>query len=450
MSEILIRHASLEGSTKDILVRNGVISAIANDLVAPPDVEVFDAEGLLVWPGMVNTHHHLAQSILKGMPSGINSNLNDWLIKVPFSAWPHFDAETMYVAAMIGFSELLRSGCTTCADHHYLYQKDYGPELESAVLSAAEDIGIRFVLCRGGATSTGSHLGLTNSGLIVNEDLDTMLLRLQDTLHNWHDPTPESMRRLVVAPTSLVHGAEPDHLRVLAEFAVEHDLRRHSHLLEVKRDEEITQQKYGMSAASYAEDVGWLGPDVWYAHLVHTDEDALAKFAESGTGIAHCPTSNCRLGSGIAPVVAMAAAGIPVSLGVDGSASAESGSMANEAMLTWLLHRAIDGASSTSLDQVKQWSTLGGANILGLNIGRISIGACADLIFFDLSEPRYAGLWMPEYAPIVCGEPVQIARTMINGRWRVIDGQLVDTDIKELLLKAEEKIRGLSNRIARV
>ncbi len=447
MTTILIRRANVDGEVTDILVRDGLIDAIGEDLHPPTGADEFDAHGLMVWPGMVNTHHHLAQSILKGMPAGIDADLNDWLPAVPFSAWPHFDAQTIYAAALVGFSELLRSGCTTCADHHYLYQAHLGPELEAALLQAAREVGIRFVLCRGGATTAGSHLGLTQTA-IVNEDIDTMLSRLQDTLQTWHDPGPHSLQRLVVAPTSLIHGCEPEHLGLLGEFAREHGLKRHSHLLEVARDEEVAQEKYGMSAAAFAQDVGWLGEDVWYAHLVHTDKDALTRLSKSGTGIAHCPTSNCRLGSGIAPVPAMAAAGMPVSVGVDGSASAESGSMANEAMHTWLLHRAADGPQATTLAQVRHWCTAGGADVLGLDTGRIRVGACADLVFYDLSDPRYAGVWMPEYAPVLCGEPVRVARAMVHGRWRVADGELLDIDAHRVSAGAVEQLQALRLRMA--
>lgn len=402
---------------------SGLIDAVGPQLDTR-STEVVDIEGCVLWPGMVNTHHHLAQSILKGMPAGINCDLNEWLPAVPFAAWPHFDADTLYAAACVGFSELLLSGCTTCADHHYLYQQHYGEELEDALLQAAQDVGVRMVLCRGGATTSGSHLGLLQSN-IVNEDLDTMLKRLDDTRLRRHDPAANAMLKLVVAPTSLIHGSPPEHLMELSRFARSHGLRLHSHLLEVPRDNEVALDSYGMSALDYAESIEWLGDDVWFAHLVHVDDHGLAKLAATGTGIAHCPTSNCRLGSGISRVVEMAAAGVPVSLGVDGSASAESGSISNEAMLAWLLHRAVHGAAATTLDQVMHWATAGGAQLLGLDAGRIEAGACADLVVYDLSNPRYAGVWQPAFAPILCGEPVCVDKAMINGRWVVEDNRVL-------------------------
>ncbi len=446
MPVTLIQNARWGDGTLDVLVDDDRIAALGAQLDVPATAEVFDATGLVLWPGMVNTHHHLAQSILKGMPSGIDADLNAWLPAVPFSAWPHFDPETLYAAALVGFTELLRSGCTTCADHHYLYQQHMGPELEEALLEAAAAVGIRFVLCRGGATTAGSHLGLSDAP-IKNEPIETMLERLKDTLHRWHDPSPYSMRRLVVAPTSLVHGCEPAHLKELGAFAREHGLKRHSHLLEVVRDEEVAQAKYAKSAINYAEEAGWLGDDVWYAHLVHVDDRALAKLAETRTGIAHCPTSNCRLGSGVSPVPAMARAGVPVSIGVDGSASAESGSMANEAMLAWLLHRAVGGADATTLGEVQVWCTEGGADILGLDTGRIRVGACADLVFYDVSHPRYAGVWQPGFAPVLCGEPVKVARAMVNGQWRVFNGEVPGFGAVSVAEQAGRQLKRLQNRM---
>lgn len=423
---------------------SGLIEAVGPQLDVEGS-EVVDIEGCLLWPGMVNTHHHLAQSILKGMPAGINCDLNQWLPAVPFAAWPHFDADTLYAAACIGFSEMLLSGATTCADHHYLYQLHYGEELEDALLQAAQDVGIRMVLCRGGATTSGSHLGLLQAN-IVNEDLDTMLKRLDDTRLRRHDPAANAMLKLVVAPTSLIHGSPPHDLVELSRYARSHGLKLHSHLLEVPRDNDVAWDSHGMSALDYAESIEWLGEDVWFAHLVHVDDPGLAKLAATGTGIAHCPTSNCRLGSGISRVTEMAAAGVPVSLGVDGSASAESGSMANEAMLAWLLHRAVQGPSATTLEQVAGWATEGGARLLGLDTGRIEIGACADLVVYDLSSQRYAGVWQRAFAPVLCGEPVRVDKVMINGRWVVEDNRTlglpdnVETLIRNAFTKLKAKL----------
>jgi len=443
---ILVRHASVDGDLIDLLIEAGRIAAMGPDLDAPPDVETFDARGLVLWPGMVNTHHHLAQSMLKALPGGIDKGLADWLPAVPYAAWPHIDPETLHTAALIGFSELLRSGCTTCADHHYLYDDRDPSEFEDALVSAARQTGMRFVLCRGGATAAGTHTGMVRAG-IVGETLETWLARLEGTARALHDPSPHALVKVAVAPTSLVHSVGPDDLIALAEFARARGLRLHSHLKEVARDDEIARARHGMNALAYAESVGWVGEDVWFAHLVHLDEADLALLARTGTAVSHCPTSNLRLGSGICPIPALADRGVRISLGVDGSASSESGSMANEAMLTFLLHRGTDGPTATTADAVRYWATRGGADVLGLDTGRLAVGAAADLVFYDLSEHRYDGLWMREHAPVICGEPVRVARAMVAGRWTVVDDHVIGVDDDALTERARAARSLLASRL---
>lgn len=438
-AELIIRSALTPEGVCDVHIRGNRIHRVGPQLPVVSGVPELDASGLLLWPGLVNTHHHLVQSILKGVPAALHSDLNEWLPRVPFAAWPYVTPETVYAAARIGFAELLRAGCTTCADHHYLYDDSaVSMEREAALLQAARETGIRFVLCRGGATIAGTHKGLSAAGRLT-ESLDTWLDRLQETRQRWHDPAPDSMTRLVVAPTSIIHTSTPADLEALAHFARAANLRMHSHLLEVPYDEEMARALRGMSAVAYAESTGWLGEDVWFAHLVHADADAIARLGRTRTGIAHCPVSNCRLGSGIAPVPAMAAAGMQISIGVDGSASAESGSMINELMQTWLIHRAAGGAAATDAARVLHWATAGGADVLGLNVGRLVEGACADLSLFRLDEPRFMGLWTPQLAPVLCGEPVIAERVMVNGVWVVESGQVLGIDRAQLAHSARRE-----------
>lgn len=447
-TNLVIRNALTTTGTRDLHVRGNRIASIAPTLPEVPGATELDATGLLLWPGLVNTHHHLVQSILKGVPAALQSDLNDWLPRVPFAAWPFVTAETVYTAARIGFAELLRAGCTTCADHHYLYDGTaLSMEREAALLQAAREVGIRFVLCRGGATTTGTHKGVAKSSDLV-ESLDVQLARLDGTRAAWHDPAPDSMTRLVVAPTSLVHTSDPQHLRLLAGYAREYGLRMHSHLLEVGHDEDMAQAVHGMSAIAYAESVEWLGEDVWFAHLVKADEAGVARLGRTRTGIAHCPVSNCRLGSGVASLPAMQAAGVQIGIGVDGSASAESGSMVNELMLAWLLHRAGGGPSATSADEVMHWATAGGGALLGLNVGQLVEGACADLCLYRLNEPRFYGLWSPALAPVLCGEPIVAERVMVNGRWVVDSGRAIGIDMAQLADSARrERLRLMDSMI---
>ncbi|WP_372971712.1 amidohydrolase family protein [Marinobacter sp.] len=426
----------------DIRVQDGRITELGRSL-APSPVEpetVIDASGCVIWPGLVNSHHHLAQSIMKGVPAGLNQGLGEWLSSVPYRFWPKVTPELMYHAARLGLYELIRSGASTCADHHYLYHATTSPELEESVWQAAEELGVRLVLCRGSATETGSHEGMIEHR-IKPETIDQVIDRLDATRKKHHQSGPDAMKKLVVAPTSLIHSSTPDGLKAQAGWARQHGLKMHSHLLEVKFDEIQAREKYHQNAIDYAEACDWLGPDVWYAHLVHSDDRAIERLAATGTGIAHCPTSNCRLGSGIAPVVDMQKAGVPISLAVDGSASAESGSMLQELNLAWLIHRAAHGPDVTTLEQVLDWGTRGGAKLLGLqDTGSLAVGMQADLVLYDIDQPRFAGVHSPLVAPLMCGEPVHVRDSFVQGRRIVEDGRVTGVDERELTSKVQEGV----------
>jgi len=430
---------------QDLLIEGHRIRAVGPALDVPAAARRLDLAGKLVWPGLVNTHHHLAQTLLKAVPAGLDEPLAGWLPAVPYAAWPHLTPEIFYAAARLGLFELLRAGGTTCADHHYLYGAETSPELEAALWQAADELGLRLVLCRGGATVSRSHPGMRRSSL-APETAAQWLERLEATVRRHHDPTPEALRRVVVAPTSLVHGAPPALMKELRDFARRHGLRRHSHLLEVAADDDAAQALHGYRALDYADEIGWLEEDVWYAHLVHLEPEDVPRLARRGVGLAHCPTSNCRLGSGVAPAPALAAAGAPVSLGVDGAASAEPASPVSEMALAWLLHRAVGGAAATDARQVAHWATAGGAAVLGLNTGRLAAGCAADLAIYDLEQPRLAGLWQPELAPVLCGEPLSASDVMVHGRWVLRDGAPPGIDPDLLRREAAQARRRLQER----
>ncbi|QJQ95637.1 MULTISPECIES: amidohydrolase family protein [Halomonadaceae] len=444
----LIRNAtaiftSQASNATDIRIRDNRIVEIGDDLMVQEHERIIDAQGCVIWPGLVNTHHHLAQSILKGVPEGLNQGLGDWLGSVPYRFWPKITPELMYHAARLGLYELLCSGATTCADHHYLYHRNTSPEVEAAVWQAADELGIRLVLCRGGATEAGSHKGMARHA-IEPESVEQIVMRLENTRKQQHQPAADAMRRLVVAPTSLVHSSTPDALKTLAAYAREHGLRRHSHLLEVGFDDIQAREKYAMRAIDYAAECDWLGEDVWYAHLVQSDAYTIARLAETGTGIAHCPTSNCRLGSGVAPVPEMARLGVPISLGVDGSASSESGSMLQELNLTWLLHRAVGGPEATRLETILEWGSRSGAAILGLHdVGEIAVGKVADLVLYDIDQPRFAGVHVPLMAPLLCAEPTTVKYSFVNGRVIIEDGNVLGLEQRELTQQVCESVSKL-------
>ncbi|MEP0357289.1 amidohydrolase family protein [Paraglaciecola sp.] len=416
----------------DIRISQGFISEIGQGLVARKNETLINATNCIAYPGLINTHHHLAQSVLKGIPAGLNTRLGDWLAAVPYRFWPHIDAQLMYDAATLGLAELLRSGATTCCDHHYLYHASVSPEIEDALWQAASDIGMRLVLCRGGATSIGSHKGL-QGGSIQPETVTKMVSRLDDTRSRYHQVGANAMRRLVVAPTSLIHSTQPEDLKVLAAYARSNSLKMHSHLLEVDFDEQQSRTLYGKSAVQYAEECEWLGKDVWFAHLVKASTQDINLLARTGTSISHCPTSNCRLGSGIAPVIAMENSGMNITLGVDGSASAENASMIQELNLAWLLHRSIHGPEATSAEQIVKWGSQNAAKLLGLDaIGEIKVGKAADIVLFDMSHYRYWGNHSQTLSPVIAGEPVSVKTALVNGEMVLSNGEIKGIDLDKV------------------
>lgn len=433
----------------DIRIRDGLIHELGNALLPDSDETTIDASHCVIYPGMVNTHHHLFQSILKGVPEGLSHGLDEWLVSVPFRFWPDITPQLMYHSAKLGLFELLRSGATTCADHHYLYHADTSAEMEDALWQAADDLGIRLVLCRGSSTTRGSHSGMRSS-TIKPETMDQLLTRMEHSRTHYHQESDMAMRKLVMAPTSLIHSSTADDLRLCADYARQHGLKLHSHLLEVEFDEIAAKQNYGMRAIDYAEQCHWLGDDVWFAHLVHSDKDVIQKLASTGTGIAHCPTSNCRLGSGIAPVLAMQEAGMNITLGVDGSASAESGSMLQEANLAWLIHRAaIQNAQATSPLEVINWASKNGAERLGLSgTGEIKVGKAADLVAYNIDTPRMSGVHSKLEAPLICGEPVDIQYSFIQGNMVIDHGQVQGLDEAELVANVKQGIQELLYKVS--
>ncbi|RKF13730.1 amidohydrolase [Alginatibacterium sediminis] len=442
-AQTIFQDSKLNSSTNanDIRISQGVITEIGTQLLpnTSQNERLINAKGCVVYPGFVNTHHHLAQSVLKGVPEGLNQDLGQWLAAVPYRFWPKIPPRLMYLSAKLGIYELIRSGATSCADHHYLYHANSSAEVEAALWQAASDMGIRFTLCRGGATQVGKHKGMSRLNL-QPESIEQCLERMQDSLKH-HDPSPLSMSRLCVAPTSLIHSASKHDLITLAQFARSNGLKLHSHLLEVEFDQQQALKNHQMSAIDYAHSCDWLGADVWFAHLVKADRQAIELLAQTNTGMSHCPTSNCRLGSGIAPAYAMDKAGINVSIGVDGSASSESGSMLQELNLAWLLQRAQHGAANVPLEQVVHWGTRNGAHSLGLKTGRLELGYAADLVIYDIEELRIASVHDQRLAPILCGEPTQVKYSFINGVPVIDKGLFTRFDPQELAAELKQEMR---------
>ncbi len=430
-------------ATGAIRITNGRIAEIGA-LSPAPGERVIDATGCVIYPGLVSTHHHLFQSVLKGVRSGINLPLMGWLRSVPHGYWRKVDEEGLYIAARIGLVELLLSGTTTAADHHYVFSDTYRFDPADVIFEVARDLGLRLVFCRGGGTVARPVDGHEAVPIPV-EPLDGMIKSISACAQRFHDPSPDSMRRVAFAPTTPPWSVKPEELKVIAAAARRLGLKLHSHLSETYDYVQFCLDKFGKKPVHWIAEHDWLGPDVWFAHLVHVDDEELAILVETGTGMAHCPQSNCRLGSGIAPADKMALRGGLVSLAVDGAASNESADMISEMNSAWHTHRAAKGASATTVEEVVRWATVNGARVLGFDdIGVLAPGKLADIAIFNLSSPRYFGLHDPLIGPVAGAGAADLKLLMVGGRIVVENGTIPGLDIEKLRRDAAALIKRIA------
>ena len=424
-------HGDAMRSSGSIRIRDGVITAIGN-LVAEPGEQRLDARGCVIYPGLISTHHHLFQSVMKGVRAGINLPLAGWLRSVPYTYWSKIDEEALAVAARIALSELLLSGTTTAADHHYLFSDSFRFDPAHVIFEVARSLGIRLVFCRGGATKA-RHFDTDEFVPMPVETLDHMLKSVEACAQRFHDTSPASLSQVVLAPTTPTWSLDPGELREVIASARRMKLRLHSHLSETHEYVDFCLSVHGKRPVHWMADHDWLGPDVWFAHLVHLDADEVRLLASTGTGMAHCPQSNCRLGSGVAPADAMARLGGAVSLGVDGAASNESADMISEMHSAWHTHRALKGADAVTAEDVVHWATAGGARVLGLpQIGTLAPGQQADIAIFDLNQPRHFGMHDPLIAPVTCAGSAHLRTLMVGGRIVVENGAIPGLDMQKL------------------
>jgi cytosine/adenosine deaminase-related metal-dependent hydrolase len=451
MTDFLIRGAKgiltgLEGedarAAGDIRVRAGRIAALG-DLAPEPGERVIDAASCVVLPGLVNTHHHLFQSVLKAVPAALNEGLASWLRLVPYTYWDRLDEDALRVSARIGLAELALSGATTVADHHYFYSDRYDFDPSAVLFDVADRFGIRFALCRGGATKARKFDTEAITPL-PTETLEEMLSAIERDARRWHDPAPDAMRRVIVAPTTPTFSLEESELKDVAAFARGLGLRLHSHLSENLDYVAYTTGRYGKRPVHWLAEHNWLGEDVFFAHLVECDADEIALLAETGTGMAHCPQANARLGSGIAPADRLSRAGGQVSLAVDGAAANEAADMASALYAAFTLHRASKGWTAATAEDILGWATRGGARMLGLDaVGTIEVGKAADLALWDVTAPRWLGQHDPVVGPIISGGQASIRHSFVGGREIVRDGGLPWLDMEELADDAERVVRRL-------
>ena len=417
----------------DILIEDGLIASIG-EVVAAAD-ETIDAAGCVVTPGLVNTHHHLYQTLTRAVPGGQDALLFGWL-QTLYPIWSRFGPEEMYVSAQIGLAELALSGCTLTSDHLYLYPN--GARLDDTI-AAAQDIGLRFQPTRGAMSIGESDGGLPPDALVETEAaILEDCIRVIDT---HHDASEGAMVRVGVAPCS-PFSVSRDLMRDAALLARDKGVMLHTHLAENDEDIAYSEAQFGCRPGQYAEDLGWTGPDVWHAHCVKLDGQEIDLFARSRTGVAHCPCSNCRLGSGIAPVRAMRDVGVPVGLGVDGSASNDAGNLVAEARQAMLLQRVVNGADAMSAREALYIATRGGAEVLGrADCGQIAVGKRADIAIWDVSGVEAAGSWDPA-APLLAG-PTRVKHLIVEGRQVVRDGHVATLDLPRVIERQNSLARAL-------
>jgi 8-oxoguanine deaminase len=416
----------------DLLIQENRVEKIDKN-IKTEDAQVIDCSTKLVIPGLVNSHHHLCQTLTRNLPQVQNKPLFDWLVTL-YEIWKYLDDKAIYYATLLGCGELVKTGCTTTTDHHYLYPKQLQMDIPAIQFEAAAKLGIRFCPTRGSMSRSRKDGGLPPDSVVQDEAL--ILKHSEEVIQKYHDPAPLSMRQIHLGPCA-PFNVTSELMKNTAKLARNYGVRLHTHLAETKDEDKYCQQVYDKRPLQLMEELDWLGNDVWYAHGIHFNDDELKLLAETGTGVAHCPASNMRLGSGIARIPEMLNLGVPVGLAVDGSASNDSSDMVGEMRQALLLHRVNSGADAITAEQVLEMATLGSARLLGRSdIGSIKIGKAADIAIFELDKLEYTGaLSDPLAALIFSGINHVVDTTIVNGEIVVKDGNLVHVDENEIISK---------------
>lgn len=411
-----------------VVVDGARIASVAEGR-APRDLDdatYVDGSGCLATPGLVNTHHHLYQWLTRG--SAVDETLFDWLTTL-YPVWAGLDEETAQVGATGALVQLARTGCTTTMDHHYVFPAD-GGDLLGAQIEAARTVGLRFLPTRGSMDLGRSRGGLPPDEVV--EGLDAILGATAEAIDRHHDPSPDSLLRVGVAPCS-PFSVTGELLEQSAALARDKGVRLHTHLAETTDEDEFCREKFGSSPVEYLESLGWLGADVWFAHGIHLDDRGIAALAASGSGVAHCPSSNARLGAGICRTRDLRDAGVPVGLGVDGAASNEAASLVEELRHSVLFARAVGGPQALTVRAGLELATLGGARLLGWDdeIGSLEAGKLADVALWRVDTAAHAGMADP-VAALVLGTPPPLELLLVQGRPVVRRDAMVDVDEERL------------------
>lgn len=421
----------------NVMVQDGVISAIGQETMTAD--EVIDGSNMVMYPGLINTHHHLYQTFSRNLPQVQNMELFPWL-KTLYEIWKHVDEDVTYYSSLTGMGELLKTGCTTCLDHHYVFPKGRETGILDAQFAAADDLGMRFHATRG-----SMDLSVKDGGLppdCVVQSVDQILSDSEEAVKKFHDPSLYSMRQVALAPCS-PFSVSGELLRESAKLARKLHVRLHTHLAETKDEEQYTLSHFHMRPLEYMESLGWVGEDVWYAHGIHFTDEEVAYLAETKTGVAHCPISNMKLSSGIPKIPLMLELGVPVGLAVDGSASNDGSNLLEELRVAYLLHRLNSSNQAPSGYELLKMATRGSAELLGRkDLGSIALGMAADFFLVNENRLELVGTQF-DFRSMLCtvGFKGAVDYTVVNGRVVVQEGRLTGIEEEKVTEKANAAVK---------
>lgn len=426
----------------NLYAEDGVIKYIGQDIFEAD--EVIDATDMLVYPGLVNTHHHLYQTFTRNLPQVQNLELFDWLTTL-YEIWKGLDADTIRYSSLVGMGELMKGGCTTCFDHHYVFPNTATEGLIDTQFEVASELGLRLHASRGSMSLSKKDGGLPPDSVV--QDVDSILADSERLINKYHDASDFSMRQMVLAPCS-PFSVTAELLKKSAELARKYGVRLHTHLCETIDEEKFTLEKTGMRPLDYMESLGWIGEDVWYAHGIHFNDEELKRLAKTKTGVAHCPISNMKLSSGIARIPEMLELGVPVGLAVDGSASNDGSNLLEEMRAAYLLHRLKSSHRAPNGYDILKIATKGGAQLLGrTDIGELSVGKAADLFMINSNRIELVGtLYDPKSVLGTVGFKGAVDYTVVAGNLVVKDGKLVNVDENKIVMEANLAVQNLINK----
>ncbi len=426
-----------------LVIEDGIIAELVGQGKEPsqPCETIIDASQWVVIPGLINGHHHFYQTLTRALPQALNKPLFNWL-KSLYPVWAGLEPEMVYESTRLALAELLLSGCTTAADHHYLFPQGITDAMDIQA-QAASEMGLRMTMTRGSMSLSQDDGGLPPASTVQTES--AIMADSERVIQRYHDASPGSMLQVALAPCS-PFSVTPELMRETAKLAAKKNVMLHTHLAETIDEENFCLQRFGMRTIDYLDSVNWLNDGTWLAHGIHFNEDEIARLGAAGTGICHCPTSNMMLASGMAPVRDLEAAGSPVGLGVDGSASNDGSNMMQEVRQALYLQRLKYGADVSHFDAFR-WATEGSAKMLGRNdIGSLAVGKQADIACFKLDAMRFSGSHDPLAALLLCGAH-QADAVMVQGQWRVRDGSIMDLDIEALISRHQQSAKRLVKKV---